>query len=298
MTARIRAARADGCGVPAHVRRRVLRRLLPLFGAVATLAVAATQLPLGHVRDLVAGLGVAAPMAAVALGAALISVLVPRTAISMACGALFGAFAGFWCAVAAAMVAAVGTYLLGRWAGSGLLAARWGGRLHRLDRWLARRGVLAVVVTRLLPLSPFGLVGYAYGTTTVRVRHYLLGTFVGALPSSVSYATLGAAVVAPGALSPLAVLPAAVGMAISTGAAWHWRRTARADRAAAAATPATAATPPAATPPVATPPVGSLSAGLLPAHPAGPAGQGRTSPVPGTRRAPVPAPAHPVPLRA
>ena len=56
----------------------------------------------------------------------------------------------------------------GRWAGRGVLAARAGGRLHRLDGWLARRGLLAVVVVRLLPLAPFGLVGYAYGTTVRR----------------------------------------------------------------------------------------------------------------------------------
>ncbi|HEX5740075.1 MAG TPA: VTT domain-containing protein [Pilimelia sp.] len=274
--------------MPAHLRRRALSRMLPLLAAVAALAVAATQLPLAQVRELVAGLGAAAPVVAVALGAALISVLVPRTAISMACGALFGAFAGFWCAVAAAMVAAAGTYVLGRWAGSGLLAARLGGRLHRLDRWLARRGVLAVVVTRLLPLSPFGLVGYAYGTSTVRVRHYLLGTLLGAVPSSVSYATLGAAVVAPGALSPLAVLPAAAGMAISTGAAWHWRRTARAERAAAAA----AATPPVAAAPV---PAGAPSS---PAPPPQPAARGRGGAAPRPRRAPVPATARPVAARA
>ncbi|GGK26100.1 hypothetical protein GCM10010124_18370 [Pilimelia terevasa] len=233
MISRIRRLAAEAGGVPDHVRRRVLCRLLPLLAAVAALGVAATQLPLGEIRTAVSGLGPGAPIVTIVLGAALISVLVPRTAVSMACGALFGTLAGFGCAMAAAMAAAVGTYLLGRWAGRGLLGAKLGGRMHRLDGWLARQGVLAVVVTRLLPLSPYGLVGYAYGTTTVRVRHYLLGTLLGAVPSSISYATLGAAVVSPGSLSPVAAVPAVCGMAISTFAAWHWRRKARAARLAA-----------------------------------------------------------------
>jgi uncharacterized membrane protein YdjX (TVP38/TMEM64 family) len=150
--------------------------------------------------------------------------MVPRTAISMACGALFGALGGFWCALAAALLGAVVTYAAGRWAGRGYLAARDGGRLHRLDGWLSRRGLLAVIVVRLLPLGPFGLIGYAYGTTSVRRRHYLAGTMIGATPSCFSYATIGAAVAAPGSMSPVTFIPAALGMIISVGAAWHWRR--------------------------------------------------------------------------
>ena len=81
-----------------------------------------------------------------------------------------------------------------------------------------------MIVVRLLPIAPFGLVGYAYGTSSVLFRQYLLGTAIGALPSSISYSVIGAAAVNPDSLSWLTFLPAAAGIAVSTFAALHWRR--------------------------------------------------------------------------
>jgi uncharacterized membrane protein YdjX (TVP38/TMEM64 family) len=225
---RMAPAPAEQVTMPkAHCRRATVRRLLMLAGGIVVLAVAAALLPLDAIPRAAASLGPGAAAAAVGAGALLMAALVPRTAISMACGLLFGPIVGFGTALAAALLGAILTYAAGRWAGRGLLAARAGGRLDRLDGWLSRRGLLAVVVVRLLPLAPYGLIGYAYGTTSVRRRHYFAGTLIGAAPSCFSYATIGAAVVAPGAMTAVTFVPAAVGMVISSAAAWHWRRTGR-----------------------------------------------------------------------
>src|SRR5262249_29692574 len=138
-------------------------------------------------------------------------------------GALFGAWAGAAWALTAALLAAVITFTGGRWAGHDLLVQRAGDRLRRLDGWLARRGLLAVVVVRMLPLAPFGFGGYAYGASSVQFRHYFLGTAIGATPSAISYATIGAAAVAPGSVTWLTFLPAAISAAVSTGAVLYWR---------------------------------------------------------------------------
>ncbi|HWG97884.1 MAG TPA: TVP38/TMEM64 family protein [Pilimelia sp.] len=227
-------------------RRTRVRRLLLLTATVLALAGAAALLPLESARQAVADIGPAGPVAAVLAGALLIASLTPRTAVTLACGALFGAAEGFWCALAAAVLGATVTYLAGHWAGRGVLCARVNSRLARLDGWLAQRGILAVVVVRLLPLAPYGLIGYAYGTTSVRHRDYFLGTFLGAIPSCFSYAVIGAAVVAPGEINPLVYLPATLGMLVSSMAAWHWRRTARRARMSAAPGPAAGAGPDAA----------------------------------------------------
>jgi uncharacterized membrane protein YdjX (TVP38/TMEM64 family) len=224
-----------------------LRRAVGLGLLIVLAALAAWQLPLERLPDWVERLGLAAPVISIAVGAVLLSALVPRTAVSLACGALFGAVAGATWSLTAALIAAVLTFAAGHWAGRDLLTVRAGQRVARLDRWLARRGLLAVIVVRLLPIAPFGLVGYAYGASSVRWRDYLLGTAIGAIPSSISYATIGAAAVAPDTVSWLTFVPAGTGILISSGAAFYWRRQARSGAAERPATPI-AAPPAAATP--------------------------------------------------
>ncbi|GAA3336631.1 hypothetical protein GCM10020358_09930 [Amorphoplanes nipponensis] len=225
---------------PASPRHR-LARFGILGVVVAALGVAAAVLPLQAIADSVVALGPAAAVAIAVVGGLLLSVLVPRTAITLACGALLGPATGAATALAAAVIAAVATYYAGRWAGRGALGARAGGRLDRLDGWLNRRGLAAVLLVRFLPLAPFGLIGFAYGTTSVCRKRYLLGTTLAAVPSAVSYAVIGAAVASPGSMNPLTLAPAVIGFALTTTIVLRWRLAARRDAAAAALVTPTAA---------------------------------------------------------
>jgi uncharacterized membrane protein YdjX (TVP38/TMEM64 family) len=211
---------------PMGWKRRLLR-LGTLVVVIGGLAAAAALLPLRDIGDAILALGHGAPVAIAVVGGLLLSVMVPRTAITIACGALLGATTGALTALAAAVIAATATYYAGRWAGRGALNARAGGRLARLDGWLNRRGLSAVLLVRFLPLAPFGLIGYAYGTTSVCRKRYLLGTTLAAIPSAVSYAVIGAAVASPGDMNPLSLAPAAIGFTLTTTIVWRWKRAAR-----------------------------------------------------------------------
>ncbi|NUR73507.1 MAG: TVP38/TMEM64 family protein [Hamadaea sp.] len=208
-------------------RRRALIRAGVLGLGVGVVALLASQVPLTAVPGEVRELGAFGPAATVVAAAGLLMALVPRTAISLACGLLFGAVAGAGVALVAAVGAAVATFWLGRWAGRDTVQRRLRGRIARLDTWLAQRGTLAVVVVRLLPIAPFGLVGYAYGSSATRFRHYLAGTAIGGAPSAFAYAAIGAAVVAPSGATLLTYLPAALGALVSASAAVYWRVTSR-----------------------------------------------------------------------
>ncbi|GAB2590311.1 hypothetical protein Aab01nite_40530 [Paractinoplanes abujensis] len=207
------------------------KRRLVRFGVlgvvVGGIAAAAAVLPIREIADTVAALGPAAAVGIAVIGGLLLSVLVPRTAITLACGALLGAATGAATALAAAVIAAAATYYAGRWVGRGALAARSGGKLDRLDGWLNRRGLSAVLLVRFLPLAPFGLVGYAYGTTSVCRKRYLLGTTLASIPSAISYAVIGAAVVKPGEMSPLSLAPALIGFTLTTSIVLWWKRSAK-----------------------------------------------------------------------
>jgi uncharacterized membrane protein YdjX (TVP38/TMEM64 family) len=225
---------AEPVSAPMGWKRRLVR--FGVLGAVVGgLAVAAATLPLHAITDAVMALGQGGAAVTIAVvGGLLLSVMVPRTAITLACGALLGATTGAATALAAAVIAAVATYYAGRWAGRGALKAKAGSRLARLDGWLDKRGLSAVLLVRFLPLAPYGLVGYAYGTTSVCRKRYLLGTTLAAIPSAISYAVIGAAVAKPPQLNPLTLAPALVGFALTTAIVWRWKRSARRAEAAAA----------------------------------------------------------------
>jgi uncharacterized membrane protein YdjX (TVP38/TMEM64 family) len=207
--------------------KRRFTRFALLAAGVGALAGVSALLPLREIAETLSAMGPSAVVAVAVLGGMLLSVLVPRTLITMTCGALLGAVTGGAAALAAAVIAAVATYYAGRWAGRGALQARAGSRLARLDGWLNRRGLAAVLLVRFLPLAPFGLVGYAYGATSVCRKRYLLGTTIAAIPSTVTYAIIGAAVAAPGDMNLLTLAPAAFSFILSTAIILRWRHTSR-----------------------------------------------------------------------
>jgi uncharacterized membrane protein YdjX (TVP38/TMEM64 family) len=204
------------------------RRLAVLILAIIGLALAAWFLPLHAVPGLVGHLGTAAPVVGVLVGAVLLIALVPRTPVSLACGLLFGAAAGAVCALLVALLAAAVTFAAGRLLGREFVVRHSGARFARLESWITREGMLAVAAVRALPIGPYGLVGYAYGASAIRTRHYTAGTLISAAPSAVTYALLGAAVAEPGHLRPLALLPLGLGLALSAAVLIRSRAAARA----------------------------------------------------------------------
>src|SRR3954467_5970497 len=84
-----------------------LARFGVLGVVVGGLAVAAATVPLHAIADAVMALGRGGAAVAIAVvGGLLLSVMVPRTAIALACGALLGATTGAATALAAAGIAA------------------------------------------------------------------------------------------------------------------------------------------------------------------------------------------------
>jgi uncharacterized membrane protein YdjX (TVP38/TMEM64 family) len=208
-------------------RRPVLRFaiLVGLLGACALLLLVSPP-DLGAIPDMVDRLGPFAPLAAVGVGAALLIVLVPRTLITVAWGALFGPLGGAGYTLAAALLAALLGFAVGRWLGRDFVAARVRGRMARLDGWFSRQSLLGVITVRLLPIGGFGLVSYGYGTTGARLLPYLAGSVIASIPSAFGYAAIGSAVVSPGSINWFAVAPATFGLFATAVIIWRWRRSA------------------------------------------------------------------------
>lgn len=121
--------------------------------------------------------------------------LVPGLLITLAGGALFGFVAGTVLVSISSVAGATAAFLVGR-----TLAREWVARrtaawpkFRALDRALQARGFWIVLLTRLSPAFPFNLLNYAYGISQVRLRDYVLGSWVGMLPATALYVYAGAA---------------------------------------------------------------------------------------------------------
>lgn len=163
------------------------------------LAVAAVTLPAKTwLREALAWTGAHREVSALAYFAIYVLAavcLVPGLLLTLAGGALFGLAGGTALVSVSSVAGATAAFLVGR-----VLARDWVG--HRIVAWpkfraldaaLRERGLWIVLLTRLSPVFPFNLLNYAYGISAVRLRDYVLGSWIGMLPATVLYVYAGAA---------------------------------------------------------------------------------------------------------
>lgn len=66
-------------------------------------------------------------------------------------------------------------------------------RFRALDAAVAEQGFKIVMLTRLSPVLPFNLLNYAFGLTKVRLRDFVLASWIGMFPGTVMYVSIGSA---------------------------------------------------------------------------------------------------------
>jgi uncharacterized membrane protein YdjX (TVP38/TMEM64 family) len=164
------------------------------------LVAAATLLPLDRwLLDLVewirgaGGAGVA--VFALVYGLATV-LLLPGSLLTLGAGFAYGPIAGTLLVSPVSVVAATAAFLLGRSVARGWIARRVEGspRFRAIDEAVGTGGFRIVLLLRLSPVFPFNVLNYALGLTRVRVRDYVLASFLGMLPGTFMYVYLGSLV--------------------------------------------------------------------------------------------------------
>lgn len=146
-------------------------------------------------RDWLCGLvqqwGILAAFVYIAMYAALVALSVPGAAIlTIAGGFLFGAWVGGLCAVIGATLGATAIFLAAR-GGLGGLAQRAGRFVGKLEAGFRADAFNYLLVLRLVPIFPFWLVNLVPALVGVRLPTYVLATFLGIVPGTFVYASLG-----------------------------------------------------------------------------------------------------------
>lgn len=175
-------------------RRPLLRlMLLGLFVAVvATVGFAFVPHDVEQIRAWSSAAGLGGAVLFTLLYAALTLSPAPKNVLGVAAGVVWGFPVAFAMVYVGALLGAAASFVIGRALGREAVEHYTGARVARLDAAIGRRGLVAVLGVRLIPVIPFTLINYGAGLTAVRRRDYAIGTAVGIVPGSAAYVALGA----------------------------------------------------------------------------------------------------------
>ena len=166
----------------------VLAAFLLTFVLVAALAVPLLDDP----APLLSGGGVVAALCGVGLLVADVVLPVPSSLVMVTHGVLFGVVVGAALSLVGGVGAALAAYGLGRWAGTPALRRVCSpAERERASRLVERWGVLAIVVTRPMPLLAEAVAAVA-GAQRLGLPRTAIASVVGALPAAGLYAVVGA----------------------------------------------------------------------------------------------------------
>jgi uncharacterized membrane protein YdjX (TVP38/TMEM64 family) len=141
--------------------------------------------------SLVKSWGIVAALLYVAVYSLLVALSVPGAAVlTIAGGFLFGTWLGALCAVIGATLGATMIFLAAR-AGLGGLAQRAGRFIGKLEAGFRADAFNYLLVLRLVPIFPFWLVNLVPALVGVRLTTYVLATFLGIIPGTFVYASIG-----------------------------------------------------------------------------------------------------------
>jgi uncharacterized membrane protein YdjX (TVP38/TMEM64 family) len=136
--------------------------------------------------------GTAAALCYIAVYGLLVALSVPGgAALTIAGGFLFGTWLGAVCAIIGATLGATGIFLAAR-AGLGGLARRAGPLVGKLEAGFREDAFNYLLVLRLVPIFPFWLVNLVPALVGVKLQTFVLATFIGIIPATVVFASLGA----------------------------------------------------------------------------------------------------------
>lgn len=119
-------------------------------------------------------------------------VVFPVLVLIAATAAALGPWVGFVTASAGVLLSAFVLFVIGRALGRQRLQQLLGRRAARIQDRVVGKGILAVVVIRMIPIAPFSIVNVVAGASTLPLRDFLIGTALGMTPGNLAMAVLGA----------------------------------------------------------------------------------------------------------
>lgn len=121
------------------------------------------------------------------------TLLMPASALTLGAGFVYGPVVGTLVVSPVSVLAASVAFLLARSVARAWVSRRVerDGRFAAIDAAVADSGFKIVALLRLSPVLPFGVLNYALGLTRVRLRDYVLASWLAMFPATALYVYLG-----------------------------------------------------------------------------------------------------------
>lgn len=182
------------------MKRNSYPRILAAVGFSAGLLLAVLFLPIKSWTAAfllwIHGLGAAGAMVYALAYIAGTVLLVPGTVLTAGAGLVYGTFIGTLIVSPASVLGATLAFIIARYFARGGVESRLERypKFRAIDRAIEKNGFKVVFLLRLEPIFiPFALLNYALGLTGIRLRDYVLASWLGMLPATILYVYLGSA---------------------------------------------------------------------------------------------------------
>lgn len=132
--------------------------------------------------------------------------LFPGAPLTLLAGATLGVFWGSIVSVIGNTLGASAAFLISRFFLRNYVTKTIYTKYPTIQEYESRffsRGLLTVVLLRLIPLFPFNVLNYLLGVTQVKTKDYLIGTAFGIIPGTIAFVYFGRAITM---LSPLHIV--------------------------------------------------------------------------------------------
>lgn len=141
----------------------------------------------------ISGLGPTGPLVFVLLYILACVLLLPGSLLTLGAGVLFGVIEGSVVVSVGSTLGATCAFLVGRYLARDWVGAKIAGndKFKAIDEAVALEGWKIVGLTRLSPVFPFNLLNYAFGLTQVKLKHYLIASWLGMMPGTILYVYIG-----------------------------------------------------------------------------------------------------------
>ena len=132
-----------------------------------------------------------APLAVIAAYTPGCFTMFPRPLITLFAVIAFEPVLGFVYAMSGVLLASLATYYTGRVLPENTVRHLAGSQIDEMSDVLRRRGLAAVFAVRIIPVAPFAIVGMVAGRIPIKLWHFMLGTFLGILPGTLTTTVFG-----------------------------------------------------------------------------------------------------------